>query len=78
LDLFRKDSQLWIKGDKSNGMPFGMNFEFVGNNTFTFPGMPQEELSFYFDMLPFGVVKMVQTYANDKGEKEVVVYVREM
>jgi catechol 1,2-dioxygenase len=78
LELFRKDSQLWIKGDKSNGMPFGMNFEFVGNNTFTFPGMPQEELSFYFDMLPFGVVKMVQTYANDKGEKEVVVYVREM
>jgi catechol 1,2-dioxygenase len=78
MEIFKKDNQLWIKGDKSNGMPFGMNFEFVGNNTFIFPGMSQETLSFYFDMLPYGVVKLVETFTNDKGEKEVTVYVREM
>ena len=77
LELFIKDKQLWLKGDKSNGMPFGISFVFVGNNTFTFPGTAQETLSFYFDILPYGVVKMVETYFNDKGEKEVLVYVRE-
>jgi hypothetical protein len=77
MELFRQDSQLWIKGDKSNGMPYGLNFEFVGNNTFILPGMSQETLSFYFDILPYGVVKLVETYTDDKGEKEVTVYVRE-
>ena len=76
--LFIKDKQLWVKGDKTNGMPFGMNFEFVGNNTFIFPGMSQETLSFYFDMLPYGVVKLVETYTGDDGKKSVTVYVREM
>ena len=78
MELFIKDKQLWMKGDKSNGMPFGMNFEFVGNNTFIFPGMPQETLSFYFDILPYGVVKLVEAYTDDKEEKVVTVYVREM
>jgi catechol 1,2-dioxygenase len=77
LDLFRKDSQLWIKGDKTNGMPFGLNLEFVGDNTFQLPGMSLETLSFNFQILPYGVVKLVETFANDKGEKEVTVYLQE-
>jgi protocatechuate 3,4-dioxygenase beta subunit len=77
MELFRKDSQLWIKGDKTNGMPYGLNLEFVGDNTFQLPGMALETLSFNFQILPYGVVKLVETYANDKGEKEVTVYVQE-
>ena len=78
MELFIKDQQLWIKGDKTNGMPFGVNLEFVGDNTFLLPGVPLETLSFHFQILPYGVVKLGETYTNDKGEKSVTVYVREM
>ena len=78
MELFIKDQQLWIKGDKTNGMPFGLNLEFVGDNTFLLPGMPLETLSFHFQILPYGVVKLVETYTNDKGEKSITIYVREM
>lgn len=77
MELFIKDHQLWIKGNKSNGMPFGISLEFTGNNTFTIPGMTQEIVSFAFDLLPYGVVKMTNTYTNDKGEKSVTMYARE-
>ncbi|GEM_PF-216554 len=78
MELFRQDSQLWIKGDKTNEMPYGVNLEFVGENTFQLPGMPLETLSFNFQLLPYGVVKLVETYTDDKGEKVVTIYVREM
>jgi catechol 1,2-dioxygenase len=77
MELFIKDQQLWIKGDKTNGMPFGLNLEFVGDNTFLLPGVPLETLSFNFQLLPYGVVKLVETYTDDKGEEEITVYVRE-
>ncbi len=78
MELLVRDHQLWIKGDKQNGMPFGANFEFVGNNTFTIPGMSASQYSVYFEFLAYGKVKMTETYANDKGKKEVTVWVREM
>jgi protocatechuate 3,4-dioxygenase beta subunit len=78
MELLVKDRQLWIKGDKQNGMPFGVSFEFVGNNTFTFPGMSAAQLTSYFEFLDYGQVKMTETFTNDKGEKEVTVWVREM
>ena len=77
LELFRQDSQLWIKGDKTNGMPYGVNLEFVGDNTFQMPGMTLETLSFNFQLLPYGVVKLVETFTDDKGEKVVTIYERE-
>ena len=76
MKLFIKDHQLWMDG-KSSQMPYGMNFEFIGDNTFQMPGMPVETLSFYFDFLPYGMVKMTETYTNDKGEKEIKVWMRE-
>lgn len=78
MELFRKDQQLWIKGDKTNGMPFGMNFEFVGDNTFTFPGSTVEVYSAVFEIGDYGKITMKETYPNDKGEKIVVVYKRVM
>ncbi|WP_353482859.1 catechol 1,2-dioxygenase [Haliscomenobacter sp.] len=78
MELFRKDKQLWIKGDKTNGMPYGLNFEFVGDNTFTFPGTTLEEYSAVFEIGDYGKITMRETYANDKGEKIVVVYKRVM
>ena len=77
-ELFIKDHQLWVKGDKQNGMPFGLNLEYVGDNTFSVSGMPVETFSIVFEILPYGVIKMKEVYTNDKGEKDVTVYVREM
>ncbi len=77
-ELFVNDHQLWIKGNKQNGMPFGLSFEFIGNNTFVFSGMPAEQLTFYFDFLDYGQIKMTETYTNDKKEKKVTVWVRQM
>jgi catechol 1,2-dioxygenase len=78
MELLVEDRQLWMKGDKQNGMPYGMNFEFTGNNTFIMPGMPAAQYTLYFEFLPYGQVKMTETYTNDKGEKEATVWVRQM
>jgi catechol 1,2-dioxygenase len=77
-ELLKKDHQLWIKGDKQNGMPFGINLEYVGNNTFSISGVSVETLSFVFEVLNSGVIKMKEVSKNDKGEKEISVSVRQM
>jgi catechol 1,2-dioxygenase len=71
MELFKKDNQLWMKSE-----PFGMNFEYAGNNTFLIPGVPVETLSFVFEIVSSGAVKMTETYTNDKGEKEITVHTR--
>jgi catechol 1,2-dioxygenase len=78
MELLVKDRQLWMKGDKQNGMPYGISFEFTGNNTFTMSGLTAAQLSFYFEFLHYGQVKMTETYVSDKGEKNVTVWVRQM
>lgn len=75
-ELFRKDHQLWIKGDKANGMPFGLNLEYVGNNTFQLSGTPIEEDSIVFEILASGTVKMTEVYKNEKGENITIVSVK--
>ncbi len=72
MELFKKDNQLWMKSE-----PFGMNFEYACNNTFLIPGVPVETLSFVFEIIASGAVKMTETYTNDKGEKEITVHTRE-
>ena len=72
MELFRKDNQLWMKSD-----PFGMNLDYVGNNTFTIPGMSLETLSFVFEILPVGAVKLKETFTNDKGVKEITSYIKD-
>lgn len=77
-ELFIKDHQLWVKGDKQNGMPYGLNLEYVGDNTFSMSGMPVETFSIVFEVGHYGMIKMKEIYTNDKGEKETTVSVRQM
>jgi catechol 1,2-dioxygenase len=77
-ELLTKDHQLWIKGDKQNGMPFGLNLEYVGDNTFSMHGVPVETLSFQFEVLHYGIIKMKEISKNDKGKKKISVSVRQM
>ena len=53
-----------------------MNLEYVGNNTFKIPGVPVETLSFVFEIMTSSIVKMTETYSNDKGEKQITVSVK--
>lgn len=71
MELFKKENQLWMKGE-----PFGMNFEYAGNNTFLIPGVAVKVLSFIFEITSSGAVKMTETSTNDKGGKEITVYTR--
>jgi catechol 1,2-dioxygenase len=76
-ELFRKDNQLWIKGDKSNGMPFGQNLEYISNNTFTLPGVPPKyQFSIVFEIMPSGAVKMSEISKNEKGEENITVSIK--
>lgn len=77
-ELLIKDHQLWIKGDKQNGMPFGINLEYVGDNTFSMHGVPVETLSFVFEVLHYGIIKMKEISKNDKGKKDISISVRQM
>lgn len=72
MELFNKDKQLWMKNE-----PFGQNLEYLGMNTFTLPGIPpQHKLTFVFEPMLSGAVKLTETYSNDKGDKNVTVYLK--
>lgn len=64
--FFKKDNTLWMQNDL-----YGLNLSYLGNNTFTFSGMPADlDLRFQFEILGTGSVKLTTSYVNEKGEKE--------
>jgi len=72
MELFKKDNQLWMKNE-----PFGQNLEYIGINTFTIPGIPpRHQLTFVFEPVLSGAMKLTETYSNDKGDKNVTVYLK--
>jgi len=76
-ELFKQNNQLWIKGDKENGMPFGQSLEYISGNTFTIGGIPLPfQLSIVFDLSIAGVVKMKEIFKNEKGEETITVSIK--
>ena len=72
-EYFKKDKTLWIKNEV-----FGNKFEYVGNNTFQYPGMPpQMSLLVHFELIPDGSVKLTKTFTDSKGEKHISVALKE-
>ncbi len=71
--VFEKDNALWIKNEV-----FGNRYEFVGNNTFEYTGLPGgRRLVLLFDLIDTGSVKLTKTFVNSKGEKTISVAVKE-
>ena len=67
--LFKKNDTLWMKNEV-----FGTSLDYIGNNTFQYPGMPPEmkiQWTLHFEIMTSGAVKLTQTYSNEKGEKEI-------
>lgn len=76
-ELIRKNNQLWIKGDESNGMPFGQSLEYITNNTFTLPGVPPNfHFSIVFEIMPSGLVKMREISKNEKDEESITISIK--
>lgn len=73
LEFFKKNNALWIKNEV-----FGNRFEYIGNNTFQYPGTTLDmtwKLS--FEMMTSGAVKLTQTLINQKGEKVISIAMKE-
>lgn len=72
MELFKNDKQLWMKNE-----PFGQNLEYIGVNTFTIPGIPPKyQLTFVFEPMGSGAVKLTETFSNEKGDKQITVYLK--
>ncbi len=77
-EFFVKNKLLWMKNE-SLGMPFGMNLDYVGNNTFSLSGLHDGmSYEFHFELLASGSVKLTITFTNAKGEKDVSIAIKEV
>jgi protocatechuate 3,4-dioxygenase beta subunit len=73
-ELFVKDNVLWMKGN-----PYGNILDYVGNNTFRLPGLPNNmSLEILFEPLQSGSVKMTGTFTNAQGEKDIRVAMKQV
>lgn len=71
-EFFVKDKLLWMKNE-----PFGMNFDYIGNNTFRFPGLHDGmSYDFHFELLSSGSIKLTTTFTNAKGVKDVSIAIK--
>lgn len=72
IEFFIKNNVLWMKGK-----PYGNNLDYVGNNIFRYPGLPNNRsFEFLFEPLPSGSVKVTGTFTNEKGEKKVRIAIK--
>ena len=72
-EFFKKDNALWMKNEL-----FGVNFNYIGNNTFTKSGVAaKRELTFHFEILTAESVKLNISSINEEGKKKTQVLFRE-
>lgn len=74
-EFFKKNNVLWMKNEV-----FGVNLEYIGNNTFQYPGTPPGmHWSFRFEILASGSVKLTQNdnYLTDNRQELISVAMKE-
>ncbi|GAA4455805.1 hypothetical protein GCM10023189_24100 [Nibrella saemangeumensis] len=70
-EFFKRDGQLWRK---SGRVVYGINYEYIGNNTFAQSGLPPGLIRTYlFEPQADGSVKVTSTNIDAKGNKVVTV-----
>jgi catechol 1,2-dioxygenase len=76
-EFFVKNKLLWTKWTKTE--QFGMNLDYVGNNTFRLPGLHDGmSYDFHFELLSSASVKLTTTFTNAKGEKDMSIAIKEV
>ena len=74
IEFFKKDNLLWMKNEV-----FGEDFEYIGNNTFQYPNVPQGiSLALRFEIIPQSAVKVTKTLIDEKGEKHINVAIKKL
>lgn len=74
-EFFTKNGALWMKNEV-----FGVNLEYLGNNTFQYPSTPPgTHWLFRFEMLASGSVKLTQNdnYLTDNGQELISVAMKD-
>lgn len=73
VEFFAENGVLWIKRE-----PYGENLDYVGENTFSLPGIPNNmSLNFVFKPLASGTVQLTRTFTNAKGENKVNTFTKD-
>lgn len=73
-EFFKKDDLLWMKNEV-----YGEGFEYIGQNTFQYPGLPAHmSLTLRFELLPAGAVKVTKTKVDEWGKTRVEVALKEL
>ncbi len=68
-EFFKRNGQLWRK---AGWIIYGLNYDYIGNNTFTQSGLPVGLTNTcVFEIQQDGSVKMTRTYVDAKGNKQV-------
>lgn len=71
--FFNKDNALWMK----NAL-YGVNFNYLGDNTFTLPGVDtKRKLSYQFEILSLNTTRLTISEFNENGKKKIRVLTKE-
>lgn len=65
-ELFKKDGTLWIKNEV-----FGMSLEYIGDNSFKYPGLAKGSITLHFELLSSGSVRLTYKYTGGDGKEEI-------
>ncbi|MDX1590774.1 MAG: hypothetical protein R3283_02355 [Balneolaceae bacterium] len=70
--FFSSGNKLWMKNEV-----FGIRFEYIGSNTFEYPGMPEgQAMKLYFELLPSGSVRMTTSYTDSASNEQQQVFIK--
>ena len=72
IEFFKKNNLLWMKNEV-----FGENFEYVGNNSFEYPALPQGMYAtLRFEIMLTGSIKLTYNYVDDDLVKHTSVSIK--
>jgi len=68
IELIKKFNKLWEKNEV-----FGDKFEYIGNNTFEYPNLPENmKWKLHFEFLKNGTINLTEVY-NNNGKENVTI-----
>ena len=69
IEFFKKNNQLWMKNEV-----FGESYNYVGNNTFEYPGLPKGFYeTLHFEIMPSGKNKVTYNLTENEVKKRTAV-----
>jgi hypothetical protein len=74
LEFFKRDKSLWLKNKV-----YGMDLEYIGDNTFQFPAIEGgDSWKLRFELNPQGPIKLTSTEVDEKGAIKITTLIKDM